>query len=573
MENQSIGNNLVYYRQKKGYSQADLSEMTNVTKRTIQRIENEEVNPHLKTVKLLAAALDVEVDDLLVLDDPKEESIQKKWLLLLHGTPVLGLTIPLCNILIPLFLWIHKREENPVYDRHGRLIVNFHITMTILYVFALVALVTVEGFGFYLFIAVIPYTVIVTLVNIVTALNSQECYYPLAIPFLSAKHSKAAKAVAVLVVTGLLSLASMTTAFAQLTAEARITDQQFQAFSAELDSLRKVNHIPGLAAAVVKDQELAWSKGFGNSHFDTGDGASFKAITPDTPFWIASVTKTFLGLLFLQLEEQGKVDLDDHINDMPRWENFCNWLAQSTIVFGKNLRCDAPITIRNVLNHTVNGEPGTEFMYNPLMYSRLSRYIEYVYGNPISAAEGRHNTLAQLTQENILGPAGMDRTMAGMWQREKALVFFDMAQGFEYTDGGYVRQRHIERHLAGGAGIVSTVNDLAKYDIALDTGALASNSVMKKLFTPAVAPDGSTLPYAFGWYVQEFKGEKLIWHGGWDEKAGFSALYLKVPERNLTLILLANSEGMWWGNPLDKAQVEGSAFAQLFFKHFLFKTN
>lgn len=94
---------------------------------------------------------------------------------------------------------------------------------------------------------------------------------------------------------------------------------------------------------------------------------------------------------------------------------------------------------------------------------------------------------------------------------------------------------------------------------------------MEKLFTPAVAPDGTTLPYAFGWYVQEYKGEKLIWHSGWDEKVGFSALYLKVPERNLTLLLLANSEGIWWGNSLDNAEVEESLFAQLFLNHFILK--
>ena len=346
-------------------------------------------------------------------------------------------------------------------------------------------------------------------------------------------------------------------------------DASFEDFSAVLDSLRQANHIPGLAAAIVKDQELAWSKGYGSSHFDTGDGASFRAVSPDTPFWIASVTKTFLGLLFLQLEEQGKIKLSDKINEMPGWERFCGWLAQSEIVFGRDLRCDAPITIRNVLNHTVNGEPGTGFMYNPLMYSRLSRYMEYVYGNPIAAAEGRHNTMAQLIQDHILEPSGMDRTMSSMWQRDKALVYFDMAQGFDFKSGEYVRQRHIERHLAGGAGIVSTARDLASYDIALDKGTLAPDSVMEKLFSPALAPDGTMLPYAFGWYVQQYRGEKLIWHSGWDEKAGFSALYLKVPERDLTLILLANSEGIWWGNPLDRAKVEDSAFAQAFLDHFV----
>lgn len=570
MENQSIAKNLLYHRKRRGYSQAELSEKTNVTIRTIQRIENEEVNPHLKTVKLLAAALDVDVDDLLVLDDPREETIQKKWLLLLHGTPLLGLTIPLCNILIPLFLWIHKREDNSVYDRHGRAIVNFHITMTLLFTLGFVALLTVQGYGFFFFIALVPYTIIVTLINIIAALNSRKCYYPLAIPFLRLNKSAVSKVIAILCISFLYGLAGCDTVSSQPISPSTLSYSPFRAFSAELDSLRKAHHIPGLAVAIVQNQKIAWSTGYGSSHFDTGDGNEYKAVTPDTPFWIASVTKTFLGLLFLQLDEQGTIDLEDQINKMPGWDSYCNWLAQSTIVFGQNLQCSQPVTLRNVLNHTVNGEAGTAFLYNPIMYSRLSRYLEFVYANPISAAEKGQNTMARLIQDKILGPAGMDRTMSSQWQREKAMVYFDMARGYQYRNGDYIKQLRPDRHLAGGAGIVSTVGDLAKYDIALDRGKLASDSVMEDLFTPAVAPDGTTLPYAFGWYVQKYRGEKLVWHSGWDEEAGFSALYLKVPERNLTLILLANSEGLWWGNPLDKAKVEKSVFAQTFLKHFVF---
>jgi len=120
MASNSVGNNLIYQRKLKGYTQQELSDKTQVTVRTIQRIEKGDVNPHLQTVKLLAGALDIEVDDLLVLENPKEENIQKKWLILLHGSPFLGFVIPLSNILIPLFLWIHKREDNAIYDAHGR---------------------------------------------------------------------------------------------------------------------------------------------------------------------------------------------------------------------------------------------------------------------------------------------------------------------------------------------------------------------------------------------------------------------------------------------------------------------
>ncbi len=348
------------------------------------------------------------------------------------------------------------------------------------------------------------------------------------------------------------------------TSEISAPDRELQTFASELDSLRKAHHIPGLAAAVVRDQTLVWSTGYGMAYLDDD-----VPVTPDTPFWIASVTKTFLGLLFLQLEADGEISLEDKINDVPEWDDFCEWFSKSGIIFGEDLRCNEAITVRNILNHTVNGTPGTRFLYNPFMFSRLSRYIEHTYGHSVRDIEGRQNTMAQLVEKRILTPAGMERTMSSQWQREKAPVFFDMAQGYGIEDGYYVRRRRPDRELAGGAGIVSTVEDLARYDIALDTGTLASGAVMEKLFTPTVSLDGNTLPYAFGWYVQNYNGVRLVWHSGWDEEAGYSALYLKVPEHDITLILLANGEGLWWENPLDGAEVEKSEFAMAFLDRFV----
>lgn len=343
-------------------------------------------------------------------------------------------------------------------------------------------------------------------------------------------------------------------------------DESLRAFDTELDSLKQQHLLPGLSAAIVKDQELLWSKGYGYADRDREI-----PVTSDTPFWIASVTKTFVGLAFLHLEAEGAVDLNELAAETPRFDGLCEWLAGSTLPFGSDLRCDAPITIRHILHHQVQGEPGSRFLYNPIMYSRLSRYLENKLGQGVDEVEGRHNLLAQTIDRTILSPAGMTRTMSSQWDRSKALVFFDMAQGFGIdAQGNRITRPRPGRHIAGGAGIVSTVLDLARYDIAIDTGIVAPTPTRQKLFAPAVLNDGTTSPYAFGWYVQEYRGEKLIWHSGWDEEAGFSALYLKVPDRNLTLILLANGEGLWWGNPLDKAAVEGSPFAQAFLERFVF---
>ena len=338
-------------------------------------------------------------------------------------------------------------------------------------------------------------------------------------------------------------------------------------FKSDIQKLVKSERLPGLAVAVVKDQQVLWADGFGYADVDRE-----VPVTPDTPFWIASVTKTFVGLTFLWLEEEGRVDMSDLASDTPKFDGLCKWLAGTSLPFGDDLRCDAPITIQNIINHQVQGEPGTKFSYNPIMYSRLSRYLEHKFGDGVDAVEGRHNYLAQTIDREILNKAGLERTMSSQWDKSKALVYFDMAQGFGVTEEGELIPRPSpERHIAGGAGIVSTVLDLAKYDIAIDDGTIAPRTIKEKVFTPPVNSEGITAPYASGWYVQKYRGKTLYWHGGWDEAAGFSALYLKVPDEEISMILLANGEGIHWNNPLDKAMVHKSPFAEAFMSRFIFK--
>ena len=187
MKSKSLSENLIYQRKLKGYTQEDLSDKTTVGVRTIQRIEKGDVQPHLQTVKLLAVGLEVEVDDLLVLDNPNEEVIQRKWMLLLHGTPFVGLVIPFANVLIPLFIWISKAEDNKIYDDHGRAVVNFHGTINLLLIISLLLFFVLPGFNFFLTGAIFLYGIIVSLMNISSALNKQTYNYPLSIPFLKPK--------------------------------------------------------------------------------------------------------------------------------------------------------------------------------------------------------------------------------------------------------------------------------------------------------------------------------------------------------------------------------------------------
>lgn len=187
MKTPTLSENLIYQRKLKGYTQEDLSAKTTVGVRTIQRIEKGDVQPHVQTVKLLAVGLDVAVEDLIVLDNPNEETIQRKWMLLLHATPFVGLIIPFANILFPLFIWIHKAEDNKMYDVHGRAVINFHCTITILFIISLLAFFPFPGINFFGTAAVVLFGLITTIVNIMSALGSSTCKYPLSIPFLKPK--------------------------------------------------------------------------------------------------------------------------------------------------------------------------------------------------------------------------------------------------------------------------------------------------------------------------------------------------------------------------------------------------
>ena len=187
MKRPTLQENLLYQRKLKGYTQDELAERTTVGVRTIQRIEKGEVQPHLQTVKLLAVGLGVEVEDLIVLDDPKEEPVDRKWMLLLHASPFFGLLIPFANILFPIFIWINKSEENKKYDSHGRAVINFHCTISLLIILSLVLFFVIPGYNYFVTAAIFLFGVFFSIRNTMSALDSGKCYYPLSLPFLKPK--------------------------------------------------------------------------------------------------------------------------------------------------------------------------------------------------------------------------------------------------------------------------------------------------------------------------------------------------------------------------------------------------
>jgi CubicO group peptidase (beta-lactamase class C family) len=118
------------------------------------------------------------------------------------------------------------------------------------------------------------------------------------------------------------------------------------------------------------------------------------------------------------------------------------------------------------------------------------------------------------------------------------------------------------------AGLMSTVLDMAKYDIAIDQNKFLTKETQQLAFTPAMSTKGEALPYGLGWFTTNYQGTKLLWHYGY--WTGNSSFILKVPERNITFIIMANSDNLSRPTDLGSGDALSSPVGMAFLKTFIF---
>ncbi|RDV13819.1 XRE family transcriptional regulator [Pontibacter diazotrophicus] len=121
-----IGTKIREIRKKKGLAQEELAEASKVNLRTIQRIEKNESEPRGKTLNLICEALGISAED--ILDYGKQED--KSYLMLLHLSVISFIAIPIGNIVLPLILWLTKKEKIVGLKETGANILNFQIVWT-----------------------------------------------------------------------------------------------------------------------------------------------------------------------------------------------------------------------------------------------------------------------------------------------------------------------------------------------------------------------------------------------------------------------------------------------------------
>ncbi|VXC78207.1 Beta-lactamase [Oceanicaulis sp. 350] len=346
------------------------------------------------------------------------------------------------------------------------------------------------------------------------------------------------------------SLAILTGALAQAQTPA-------ETFADGLAEYRRSHHIPSLSVLVLRDGEpeveayLGWSD-------DEGEVAT----DADTAYFVASVTKTITGTTLFLADQAGEIDFDRPMSDAEDWRGLCEWFPDSDIplaggdvdgVMFPDFTCQGQ-TLRQVVNMQVNGEPGTDFYYNALVFARLGRFVDEVHDRDFRS----------LVRGYVIDPLEMTDTMAGWRDMQNFHVLSHLAPPFEFDGERLVKQPFPDDDFRGAAGLYMTPLDLGRFDRALDDGALLTAEQREALWTPPNNADGTPSEYAHGWFLQEYNGERLVFHSGWQPDA-YSAIYLKLPDRGLTLIAFANTESLWWGNRADRSEVDRSDLVQAFF--------
>jgi len=118
------------------------------------------------------------------------------------------------------------------------------------------------------------------------------------------------------------------------------------------------------------------------------------------------------------------------------------------------------------------------------------------------------------------------------------------------------------------AGLISSVLDIAKYDIAIDQNKFLTKETQQLAFTPFVSTKGENLPYGLGWFTQNYEGMKILWHYGyWTANSSF---ILKIPEKNITFIAMANTDNLSRPTDLGAGDALSSPVGMAFLKTFIF---
>jgi CubicO group peptidase (beta-lactamase class C family) len=274
----------------------------------------------------------------------------------------------------------------------------------------------------------------------------------------------------------------------------------------------------------------------------TGFVNGFDTITANTPFHIASVSKTFTAMATLKLWEQGKLNIDDEVSKYLPGFNYPGVTIRSLlnhrsglpnyIHFLQPMGWDAKKYISNeeVLNFMITRKaemvdtwpPNTKFSYCNTNYILLAVLIEKVSGK----------SYREFLRQQFFAPLNMKHSSVfSLADTLTAIPSFDWKgrlMPFNFLDSAY-----------GDKNIYTTPRDLLLWDRALNSGKLFKPETLVQAYAPYSNEKPGIKNYGLGWRMNIYpNGKKIVFHNGWWH--GNNAVFIRLLEDSATIIVVGN---------------------------------
>ena len=301
---------------------------------------------------------------------------------------------------------------------------------------------------------------------------------------------------------------------------------------------------PGAAVLVIKDGEVIVQKGFGYADIE-----SETRVDADSSFRIGSISKQFTTMAIGLLAEQGKLTFDDllatHVPELNNWPDVTlRHLMQHTSGIpdyyeagyyadydpdGPMARMSDLVDIMS-LYPEADFAPGEKYVYNNGAYEVLAIVVERVSEMPFS----------RFVAEKVFAPSNMQTATTFSSSRPNIP---NRVLGYRRTDSGIELDDYDPfNDMLGDGGIYATLKDFTAWDNSLNTDAVVSAETLAQMHESAHLNSGDATGYGLGWRMDAYRGHRRHSHtGGW---VGFSNVYARYPDDNLSIVILTNGGGV-----------------------------
>lgn len=254
-------------------------------------------------------------------------------------------------------------------------------------------------------------------------------------------------------------------------------------------------------------------------------------VTPESPFWIGSVSKTVTAAAVLRLRDGGRLALTDSLpqffDGVPpdKREITVRHLLTHTAGLGENYAADGvadrAAAVRSILAPPLTRAPGEGYGYTNDAYTLLAAVVEVASGQPFEA----------YLREHVLRPAGMNQT--GFWGGPNP--------GGPLAPSGTPEAPGPNWGFRGATGLSSTADDLYRWHLALLGDAVLPDRTRREAFAPQV-DRSSGRAYGYGWQVVRTPRETtLLAHNGAESGLDHYAYLYRYVDDGVVVVVLSNA--------------------------------